>query len=124
MRALLVTDRLGQPDLLRKVHSLGRAEACDPRCVEDRRVAARALLHVLSQLGEPSLARGPGLPEALFTEALRLRRMGVEALETLDSDVPSLQNAFSLPFVTLEGLQRPAPPGVVAPASPSHDDAP
>jgi len=30
----------------------------------------------------------------------------------------------SLPFVPLEGLQRPAPPGVVAPASPSHDDAP
>ena len=38
--------------------------------------------------------------------------------------VPSLQNAFSLPFVPLEGLQRPAPRGVVAPASPSHDDAP
>jgi|CZKU01.1.fsa_nt_gi hypothetical protein len=99
MRALLVTDRLGQPDLLRKVHSLGRAEACDPRCVEDLRVAARALLHVLSQLGEPSLACGPRLPEALFTEALRLRRMGVEALETLDSDDARLWiGVFGLPF--------------------------
>jgi hypothetical protein len=41
MRALLVTDRLGQPDLLGKVHSLGRAGACDPRSVDDLRVAAR-----------------------------------------------------------------------------------
>jgi uncharacterized protein (TIGR02266 family) len=97
MRALLVTDRLGQPDLLRKVHSLGRAGACEPRSVDDLRVAARALLHVLSQLGEP--ARGPRPPEELFSEALRLRRAGVEALETIDSDDARLWiGVFGLPF--------------------------
>ncbi len=99
MRALLVTDCLGQPDLLKKLQSLGRAGACDPRSVDDLRVAARALLHVLAQLGEPPLVRGPRPPDALFAEGLQLRRMGVEALETLDSDDARLWiEVFGLPF--------------------------
>ena len=99
MRALLVTDRLGQPDLRTKVDSLGRAGACDPASVDDLRLAARAMIHVLSQLGEPSLARGQRPPEALHAEALRLRRRGVEALETLDSDDARLWlGVLGLPF--------------------------
>jgi uncharacterized protein (TIGR02266 family) len=86
VRALLVTDLLGQPDLLRKVDALGRAGVCEPRSVDDLRMAARALLHVLSKRGEPTSATGGPASGDARAAALRLRREGVDALEAVEAD--------------------------------------
>lgn len=86
MRAVLVTDRLGQTDLLRRVDALGRAGACDPRSVDDLRMAARALMHALSKRDDGVETGDAARASVLRAEALRIKRAGLEALDVLDSD--------------------------------------
>jgi uncharacterized protein (TIGR02266 family) len=98
LRALLVTDHLAEPTMRQKVAALGRAGMCDPRSVDDLRMAARSLLYALSRRGDGS-ERGPSPEiEALSREAVGLKRAGIEAIDAFDSDDATLWlDVFRLP---------------------------
>ncbi len=85
--ALLVADCLAQPAVARKLEELAKVGACDARCVGDLRESARALLHVLAEIGDRPrrTPRGPGAAEA---EARELRASMIERTEheLADSD--------------------------------------
>jgi uncharacterized protein (TIGR02266 family) len=98
LRAFVVADRLGREDLRLKMDQLGRAGVCDPRAIEDLRVAARALLYVLSKRGAPSDPGDAAIASAARGRALELKRAGIEVLEALDDDEVRLWlDVFRLP---------------------------
>jgi uncharacterized protein (TIGR02266 family) len=98
LRAVLVADRLEQVDLQSKIDRLGRAGACDSKAIEDLPVAARALLYVLSKRGAPRAPGDSAAARAVRVEALDVKRMGIDALETLDDDEVRLWlEVFRLP---------------------------
>lgn len=85
--ALLVADCLAQPAVARKLAELAKVGACDARCVGDLRESARALLHVLAEMGERPrrTTRVPG-PEDADARALRTAMIDVTERELADSD--------------------------------------
>jgi uncharacterized protein (TIGR02266 family) len=98
LRAVLVADRLEQADLRSKIDKLGRAGACDSKAIEDLRVAARALLYVLSKRGAPRDPGDSAAARAVRVEALEVKRAGIDTLETLDDDEVRLWlEVFRLP---------------------------
>jgi uncharacterized protein (TIGR02266 family) len=98
LRALLVTDRLGRADLRPKVDALGRAGVCDPRRVDELRLAARALLYVLSRRADGAHVAEPSAAVVARADANVIMRTGTQALETLDvEEVRLWLDVFRLP---------------------------
>ena len=85
--ALLVADCLAQPTVARKLGELAKVGACDARCVDDLRESARAMLHVLAEIGDHP-RRGPRVPGPTEGDARELRAsmMDVIERELADSD--------------------------------------
>jgi uncharacterized protein (TIGR02266 family) len=85
--ALLVADCLAQPPVAKKLGELAKVGACDARCVEDLRESARAMLHVLAEIGDHS-RRPPRVPSPTDGDARELRASMIDVIERelADSD--------------------------------------
>jgi uncharacterized protein (TIGR02266 family) len=85
--ALLAADCLAQPTVAKKLGELARVGACDARCVDDLRESARAMLHVLAEVGDHARrsARAPGPTDGDARE-LRTSMIDVIERELADSD--------------------------------------
>jgi uncharacterized protein (TIGR02266 family) len=98
LRGILATDRLAQTDLVRKVDALGQAGVYDPHTLDGLRMAARALLHVVSWRGDPAAGRDSSAAVVARAEARALMRTGMQALEALDvEEVRLWLDVFRLP---------------------------
>jgi uncharacterized protein (TIGR02266 family) len=85
--ALLVADCLAQPTVARKLAELAKVGACDARCVEDLSESARAMMHVLAQIGDRP-RRPPRVPGTTDGDARELRAAMIDVIERelADSD--------------------------------------
>ena len=81
LRGLVVADSLTQPERLRKLQLVAEAGVCDLRCIEDLREAAKALLFVLTKVGQPSVEHSAQAPEAIRDEAKFYRHQMADIVE-------------------------------------------
>jgi uncharacterized protein (TIGR02266 family) len=81
LRGLVVADCLTQPDQLRKLQLVAEAGVCDLRCIEDLREVAKALLFVLTKVGQRSVVHSAQAPEPIRDEARFHRHQMVDVVE-------------------------------------------
>jgi type IV pilus assembly protein PilZ len=81
LRGLVVADCLTQPDRLHKLQLVAEAGVCDLRCIEDLREVAKAVLFVLTKVGQPSVEHSAQTPEAIRDEAKFHRHQMADVVE-------------------------------------------
>jgi uncharacterized protein (TIGR02266 family) len=91
LRALVVADWMAQPDARAKLHAAARNGAFDPRCIDEMRDAARAIVFVVSKLPDPAVSKSR-LTGSLREEAQRLRQSIADRMAPrLDKDEDAAQ---------------------------------
>jgi uncharacterized protein (TIGR02266 family) len=91
LRALVVADWMAQPEARAKLHAAARNGAFDPRCIDEMRDAARAIVFVVSKLPDQAASKS-GLTGSLRDEAQRLRRSIADRMAPrLDKDEDAAQ---------------------------------